>query len=457
MNLQKRIFRLNMLFLILSLVTMLGVTLFVMDELSTERREGIVSSQRLFLAEEILEEFQGQDFQSLAQELASNHVQLHVTKDGRSVYSNVEDPEDLTGIRLSESVAFTRMEDEVVIGRSMRAQGEIYQLYALVDEVEADDREWEDLLLRMVLIGGGTILFLLGLNLFFTRRLLVAILAPLRKLSDAVERITAGGYDQAIDYQGDKEFTHLIEGVNQMQARLLANQKEKAVYEERRTQMVAAISHDLRTPLTSIKGYSKGILDGVAHDVDRQRHYVEVIYQKSQLMEQLLETLFTFSQLERAQLPLKLEQIDLGVVLSDYVTEKQLELTDQAIEFEVEVNGPLPVKLDHLHFRRILDNLLDNSRKYADVTPLRIRLTAGVKGDHIYWSFGNNGQEVAEDTLPYLFDEFYRVDEARQLDGHGLGLAIVKQVMEGHGGQVWAENQAGLVFHFSLPLDKERI
>lgn len=457
MNLQKRIFRLNMLFLILSLVTMLGVTLFVMDELSTERREGIASSQRLFLAEEILEEFQGQDFQSLAQELASNHVQLHVTKDGRPVYSNVEDPEDLTEIHLSESVAFTRMEDEVVIGRSMRVQGETYQLYALVDEVDADDREWEDLLLRMVLIGGGTIFFLLGLNLFFTRRLLVAILAPLRQLSDAVERMTAGRYDQAIDYQGDKEFTHLIEGVNQMQARLLANQKEKALYEEHRTQMVAAISHDLRTPLTSIKGYSKGILDGVAHDVDRQRHYVEVIYQKSQLMEQLLETLFTFSQLERAQLPLKLEQIDLGVVLSDYVAEKQLELTDQAIEFEVELTGPLPVKLDKLHFRRILDNLLDNSRKYADVTPLRIRLTAGVKGDHIYWSFGNNGQEVAEDTLPYLFDEFYRVDEARQLDGHGLGLAIVKQVMEGHGGQVWAENQAGLVFHFSLPLDKERV
>lgn len=457
MHLQKRIFRLNMLFLVFSLVTMLGVTLFVIDDLSAERRDRVPMGHRILAAEEALDSFTGEDVATLARKLSASQIQLHATRDGKVVYSNVEDPEDIVAIQVSPAVNITRMEDEVYISRLHQSRGQDYVLYAVVDQVDEEDRDWEDLLLRTLLIGASTIVFLLGLNLFFTRRLLAIILAPLKELAAAIERITAGNYVQAIDYQGDKEFTHLTEGVNQMQTRLLANQKEKAVYEERRTQMVAAISHDLRTPLTSIKGYSKGILDGVADTADKQRHYLEVIYQKTQLMDGLLDTLFAFSQLERDKWPLHLQQMDLAQVLSNYVEEKQVELTGQAIEFEAELTEPLPVKLDKLHFRRILDNLLDNSRKYAGVTPLVIKLTAGVKGNHVYWSFGNNGQEVAEDKLPYLFDEFYRVDEARQLDGHGLGLAIVKQVMEGHGGQVWVENQAGLVFHFSLPLDKERV
>lgn len=457
MTLQQRIFRLNMLFLVLSLVTMLGVTLFTIEELSVERRERLSTGQRILSTEESLDAFVGINFSRLAQELYTKGISLHVTKEDDVIYSNLEEPEELQEGRISPSAHITRMGDEVLISRLYQVGHEEYHLYAVIDDIDHEEQEWEELLLRILTMGGLTILLLLGLNLFFTRRLLAAILEPLTQLGAAVERMMAGRYDQEIDYQGDEEFTKLTRGVNALQARLLANQEEKLLYEKNRTQMVAAISHDLRTPLTSIKGYSKGILDGIATNPDKQRYYLEVIYKKSQLMEELLDTLFTFSQLERAQLPLNLEKVDLSSFLSTYAEDKGLELMEQNVYFELSIEDYLPVFLDRLHFRRLLDNLLDNARKYAGVSPLTIQMAAKVKGDNIYWNFADNGQGVVPEKLPHLFDEFYRVDESRHFEGHGLGLAIVKQIIDSHGGQVWADSQRGLIFHFTLPLDKERV
>ncbi|HFU4026483.1 TPA: sensor histidine kinase [Streptococcus suis] len=131
---------------------------------------------------------------------------------------------------------------------------------------------------------------------------------------------------------------------------------------------------------------------------------------------------------------------------------KSTELADQAVTFDLQLPEPLIAAIDPVQFRRILDNLVDNARKYAAVSPLVLTISGQTKGEQLMWTFADNGQGVAEDKLALLFDEFYRVDEARQqIDGYGLDLAIIKNIVTHLGGSVSIQSQNGLQFTFTLP------
>uniref|UniRef100_UPI0037042110 histidine kinase dimerization/phospho-acceptor domain-containing protein n=2 Tax=Streptococcus TaxID=1301 RepID=UPI0037042110 len=146
-------------------------------------------------------------------------------------------------------------------------------------------------------------------------------------------RISRGNYQEPIDYQGDREFEALTKGFNNMQESLAIAEQQTTLYEKNRTQMVADISHDLRTPLTSIKGYAKGVLDGVANTDEMRERYLQTIYQKSLAMEQLLEKLLLFSNLDTDQMPFDFQIVDLQEILTTYLTEKQVEFTDGQVQF----------------------------------------------------------------------------------------------------------------------------
>lgn len=151
-------------------------------------------------------------------------------------------------------------------------------------------------------------------------------------------------------------------------------------------------------------------------------------------------------------MPFDKVQLDLAIFLQSYVREKTEELADEDIRFSLEVSDGLPVEIDPIQFRRILDNLVDNARKYAAVKPLIISITGQMQEQEVVWTFTDNGKGVEKNRLDLIFEEFYRADDTRQqVEGHGLGLAIVKNIIERLGGSVSVEATPGLQFIFRLP------
>ncbi|HFI0301725.1 TPA: ATP-binding protein [Streptococcus suis] len=455
MNLQKRIFRLNMMMLVLSLIAMLGVSIYVVNSIYRNQGTWQSTSQKTATSQASLENFSGTDFSSLADELAKSGAQLHVESNGEVVFSNFkDDSEDLSTVSISATTHTSYVDGEVVISRKVTTDGQMYHLYAILEDIEEqqESQEFQAFLVQLLIVGGTGIIVLVILNFFFTRRLLAVVMRPLDELHRGVERIQQGDYTVPLIYQGDKEFEELTQGFNQMQTSLMDAHEQNRIYEQNRTQMIADISHDLRTPLTSIKGYAKGILDGIANTEEKRKQYLTVIYQKSQLMENLLEKLFAFSQLQTDKMPFDKITLDLAIFLQSYVLEKSKELADEAIQFQLDTSDGLLVEIDPIQFRRILDNLVDNARKYAAVSPLKIDISGHAQGQVVIWTFTDNGKGIENAKLNLIFNEFYREDNTRQkVEGHGLGLSIVKNIIDRLGGSVSVEASPGLRFTFKLP------
>ena len=317
-------------------------------------------------------------------------------------------------------------------------------------------RPWmETMTLSLFLSGGAAIVVILLTNTLFTRYQLKKLLQPVDALARAAGRIETGDFTQAIDYQGRDEFAPVCAAFNRMQEHLLAEQEKNAAYEQARTDLVAGISHDLRTPLTSVKGYIKGLRDGVAQTPERQRQYLEVAYRKACDMDVLLQRLFYFSRLETGNLPLFREEADLGEFVSRFAAEAGPELEQAGGTVKLSVSpGSHPVSIDPEQLYRVLSNLKDNALRYAGADRPAISLTVERRGEWERLRFADNGQGAAEEALPHLFEQFWRADQARSAkngEGAGLGLYIAKYIVEAHGGTITARNENGLVFEISLP------
>lgn len=329
-------------------------------------------------------------------------------------------------------------------------------------------RPWEEgrrrpqsevLTVSLLLSGGTAIVVILLLNTLFTRYQLKKLLQPVDALTRAAGRIEAGDFTQAVDYPGRDEFSSVCAAFNRMQEHLLDEQKKNAAYEQARTDLVAGISHDLRTPLTSVKGYIKGLRDGVAQTPERQRQYLEVAYRKACDMDILLQRLFYFSRLETGNLPMLREEADLGDFVRRFASEAGPELEQAGGKVRLAVSpGPHPVSIDSEQLYRVLNNLKDNALRYAGAAALALTLAVERQGERECIRFSDNGRGVPEEALPRIFDRFWRADQARSSgngEGTGLGLYIVKYIVEAHGGTIQAENGGGLVFTILLP-GKER-
>lgn len=324
--------------------------------------------------------------------------------------------------------------------------------------IEAEDpgemlEEWmihQDKFLILFGIDGVLCIFILvAISQIFTGRLTRHIMEPLELLSDGAERIRNNELTQDIQYSGDAEFEEVCDTFNSMRESLRQEQEKNHKYEKARTDMIAGISHDLRTPLTAIKGTVKGLLDGVAETPEQQQIFLKTAYRRTGEMEILLEQLFFFSKMETGNLPVTLEAVEIGAFLADYVQtagsgQERIALNTNGVSAEI--------MADTGCLRRILDNLLENSRKYAARELLEIDIALHRKEDRIDICFRDNGVGVPEEKLPHIFEEFYRADEARSgREGNGLGLYIVDYLMRAMGGTVRAENAGGLAIHLELP------
>ena len=316
----------------------------------------------------------------------------------------------------------------------------------------------------MLVDGIACVILLIVISQRFTKRLASHVMEPLDALAEGARRIRENDLSGEIVYEGDIEFEKVCQLFNQMQQHILEEQKKNQKYEKARTDMIAGISHDLRTPLTAVQGTIKGLLDGVVTDPKMQNRFLETAYRRTGDMDTLLNQLFYFSKIETGNMPLTLLPTDLAAFLRSYANADRIwmEYEETTLTFQMKPDKadrqPVMVAADREQFRRILDNLLENSRKYAGVSPLHLQISLQCTGEKAVICFQDNGHGVPEEKLPYIFDEFYRGDASRnQEKGNGLGLYIVKYLIQSMDGSVTAENRDGCLIRMELPLILEGI
>ena len=319
----------------------------------------------------------------------------------------------------------------------------------------------EAILLSVLIIGATAIVAIVLLSMLSTHFQLKHILRPVNALTDAARRIEAGDYSQGVGYDGKDEFTSVCAAFEHMQRHLLLEREKNAAYEKARTDLVAGISHDLRTPLTSVKGYLKGLRDGVANTPEKQRQYLDIAYRKACDMDVLLQRLFYFSKLETGNLPLSPVSADLWRFVEGFVRDSAGELEQRGGAIRLKgVPTPHPVRIDTEQMYRVLTNLTENALRYAGSEALVLTLTLWRERDREHLRFADNGRGVPDEDLPHLFEQFWRGDQSRggqSGEGSGLGLYIVKYIVEAHGGTITARNDGGLVFELALPCEEDSI
>ena len=289
-------------------------------------------------------------------------------------------------------------------------------------------------------------------DLYLTRHLFRHISQPLDTLTAGVARIRDGDLDTPIGYTEADEFKAACDAVDEMAARLKASLEQQQAAQQQKQELIAGMSHDLKSPLTAIRAYTEGLLEGVAQDEATRQRYLQTIYAKETDMETLVNRLFAFAKMDVSAYPVRLEPLALRPAL-ETVAEEQ-----EGVAVTVDVPD-MTVLADRELLRRIAVNLLDNSRKYGGREDVSVRISAERSGGTAVIVFADNGTGVPQEQLPRLFDVFYRGDAARTApgSGSGIGLAVVKKSCGEMHGSVRAENGAdgGLRVIVTLPLAKE--
>lgn len=290
------------------------------------------------------------------------------------------------------------------------------------------------------------------LILFFTASILTlwiyrSILRPLNILRVATNQIRKGDLNYSVQCKSDDEIGQLCDDFEKMRIRLKKLIEDRLKYEEDMKELISNISHDLKTPLTAIKGYAEGLTDGVADTPDKQEKYLRTILAKANDISALVDELAFYAKIDCNTMPYSFSHINLNNYFSDCVEELKLELEVKNIEvtFENEVEPWVHVVIDAEQLKRVINNIVGNSVKYLDKKQGRIEIRILDQGEFVHISITDNGAGIASQDIPFIFDRFYRADASRnsKKGGSGLGLAISKKVIEDHSGQIWVQSELG--------------
>ena len=303
-------------------------------------------------------------------------------------------------------------------------------------------------------VAASILLTIAWTNLYLTRSLFRHISEPLDMLTAGVARIRDGDLDTPIAYQDTDEFKAACDAVDEMAARLKASLVQQQSERQKKQELIAGMSHDLKSPLTSIRAYTEALIEGIAKDEAAKQRYLKTIHAKETDMETMVNRLFEFAKMDVSEYPVHIEALPLRETLEEAVGAQRTDGVTVTLDGIPEMNALADREL----LTRIAANLLDNSRKYGGQT-VQVTISARKTEDSAEITFADDGAGVPEEQLPKLFDAFYRGDAARTQpgSGSGLGLAVVKKAVEEMGGSVRAENgeNDGLSIVFTLPLAQE--
>ena len=283
-----------------------------------------------------------------------------------------------------------------------------------------------------------------------------SIAVPLVKLKKATKNIKEGNLDFVLEVEGNDEFSQLCQDFEEMRKRLKESTEEKILMDKENKELISNISHDLKTPITAVKGYVEGIMDGVADTPEKMDRYVRPIYNKTNEMDHLINELTFYSKIDTNRIPYTFSKLNVEDYFSDCAEELGLEMETRGIElvYANYVEKGVQVIADGEQIRRVIHNIVSNAIKYMEKPRGIIQLRVKDVGDFIQVEIEDNGKGIAAKDLPYIFDRFYRTDVSRNSSkgGSGIGLSIVKKIMEDHGGKVWATSRLGIgtIMYFVL-------
>lgn len=304
------------------------------------------------------------------------------------------------------------------------------------------------LLVILVLVNGA-------LTYFVSR----SIIRPLRSLQRATGEMKEGNLSYQVVPESRDEIGELAAAFEEMRIKLKESIDVQLQYEDNRKNLISNISHDLKTPVTAIKGYVEGIMDGVTDSPEKLDRYLKTIHNKAIQLDQLIDELFMFSKLDLKRLPFHFEPVDLRAFLQDCTDELQMDVEKRGMKLLYETPDlpqPAMVNADREKLKRVLVNVIENAVKYMDKQEGRVWLTLSGEAGVYRIVIKDNGPGIAPDALPHIFDRFYRADRARNANagGSGLGLAIASHIMEEHDGSIRATSEPGLGTVIMITLKK---
>lgn len=266
-------------------------------------------------------------------------------------------------------------------------------------------------------------------------------------LRTSADHIKEGNLQFSLDLHSKDEIGQLHEAFENMRKRLLESVQLRLQDEENRKELISNISHDLRTPITNIKGYIEGIRDGVADTPEKMDKYVNIIYSKAVDLDKLVDELFLYSRLDLKQIRFNFEHVDIVGFLDDCIDELYYELDEQGIllEWGDRPSENIEVLADVEKLKRTVLNIISNAQHFMDKEQKMIRVFADVSPIWITVEIRDNGKGIPPEALPHVFERFYRAEESRNSStgGSGLGLAIANQIIEEHGGSIWVSSKLG--------------
>lgn len=396
------------------------------------------------------------------QELSTINSYLIVRKDDMVSYSGTDEVERIWEDLPEYGAADTSSENGTYLGGEIQslvkqvdfiypdsAQGSAFIVTELNDAIPEVKSFVGDMLLAVVLILALTA----GILIIWIYR---GVAIPLGRMKIATQNIKDGNLNFELEVETDDEIGQLCQDFEEMRKRLKESTAEKIEYDKRSKELISNISHDLKTPITAIKGYVEGIMDGVADTPEKMERYIQTIYNKANDMDMLINELTLYSKIDSNRIPYNFNTISVNDYFDDCAADLKIDLEDRSIKFDYlnYVEEDVKIIADAEQLKRVINNIISNSAKYMDKAHKMIHLRVKDVGDFVQVEIEDNGKGIGAKELPYIFERFYRTDASRNsaTGGSGIGLSIVKKIIEEHGGKIWASSKegTGTVMHFVI-------
>ncbi|MCQ2500513.1 MAG: HAMP domain-containing histidine kinase [Lachnospiraceae bacterium] len=272
-----------------------------------------------------------------------------------------------------------------------------------------------------------------------------SVIAPVNSLKQAAREIRDGNLDFSVQKSGLAEMDDLCSDFEEMRLRLKESAEEKMKNDQDSKELISNISHDLKTPITAVKGYCEGIIDGVADTPEKMDRYIRTIYNKTIEMDRLINELTLYSKINTNKIPYTFTKIHINEYFADCVEDLKLELQAKQVEFASfdYLTEDCIVIADAEQLSRVINNIISNAVKYMNKPKKLINMRLRDVGDFVQLEIEDNGKGIAQKDLPQIFERFYRTDASRNSarGGSGIGLSIVRKIVEDHGGKVWATSK----------------